>query len=96
MVLVAHDAVEAHLISPGVLLMVLIVEHMGFLGVKIRVREAETSRLVLFQVGVGDVAVGLLRKPVDFYVILGSGELLSHNCLLLTLWSTITHGSHGS
>ncbi len=91
MVLVAHDAVEAHFISQGVLLMVLIVQNMGLLGIKIGVGEAETPRRVLLQVGVGDVAVGLLRKPVDLYAILGSGELLRHHGLLLTIWSSIAH-----
>ena len=80
--LVAHDAVKAHRIGEGVLLMVLIVEMMGLLRVKMGVRKTETARLVLLQVGVGDVAVGLLRKPVDFDVILRSGKLLDHTGLL--------------
>src|SRR5262249_1965770 len=84
-------AVEANLIGQGILLMVLIVQDMGLLRVKIGVGEAETPRLILLQVGVGDVAVGLLREPVDFDMILRSGELLGHNCLLPILWSTITH-----
>jgi hypothetical protein len=83
MVLVAHDAVEADLIGPGVLLVILIVEDVGFLRIKMGVGEAETPRLILFQVSVGDVAVGLLRKPIDFDMILGSSELLGHDCLLL-------------
>jgi hypothetical protein len=73
MVLVAHDAVEAHLISQGILLMVLIVQNMGLLWVKMGIGEAETPGIVLLQVGVGDVAVWLFRKPVDLYAILGSG-----------------------
>ena len=96
MVLVAHDAIKAHLIGPGVLLMILIVENVGFFRVKMGVGEAETPRLILFQVGVGDVAVWLLRKPVDFDMILGAGELLSHNCLLPVVWSTIATSCHGS
>src|SRR2546427_10087801 len=55
---------------------------MGLLRVKMGVRKTETARLVLLQVGVGDVGVGLLRKPVDFDVILGSGQLLDHTGLL--------------
>jgi hypothetical protein len=82
-VLVAHDAVKAYLIGPGILLVILIVEHMGLLRVKMGVGEAETPRLILFQVSVGDVTVGLLRKPIDFDMILGSSELLGHDCLLL-------------
>jgi len=53
--------------------MVLIVEHMGLLGVKMGIGEAETPGIILFQIGVGDVAVWLFRKPVDLYSILGSG-----------------------
>jgi len=34
-VLVAHDAVKAYLIGPGVLLVVLIVQNVGLLGIKI-------------------------------------------------------------
>jgi hypothetical protein len=85
MVLVAHDAVKAYLIGPGVLLVILIVEHMGFLRVKIGVGKAETPRLILFQVSVGDVTVGLLRKPVDLDMIFGAGELLRHDYLLLVV-----------
>jgi hypothetical protein len=55
---------------------------MSLFGVKMGVGEAETPRLVLLQVGVGDVAVGLLRKPVHFDVILRSGKLLDHTGLL--------------
>src|SRR6266566_3951410 len=97
MVLVAHDAVEAHFIGQGVLLMVLIVEHMRLLGVNMGVGETETPRRVLFQVGVGDVAVGLFRKPVDLYAVLGSGELFRHDCLLLAIlvqYSTPAPTSH--
>jgi len=39
MVLVAHDAVEAHFISQGVLLVVLIVQNMGLLWIKMGVGE---------------------------------------------------------
>jgi hypothetical protein len=52
--------------------MVLIVQNMSLLRIKMGVGEAETPGMVLLQVGVGDVAVWLLRKPVDFYTILGS------------------------
>src|SRR5438552_14742073 len=65
--------------------MVLIVKMMGLLRVKMGVRKTETARLVLLQVGVGDVAVGLLRKPVDFDVILRSGKLLDHTDLLAAM-----------
>jgi hypothetical protein len=90
-VLVAHNAVEAHLIGPGVLLVVLIVEHMGLLRVKMGVGEAETPRLIRFQVSVSDVAIGLLRKPIDLDVILGAGKLLGHDCLLSVVWPSIPH-----
>src|SRR6266446_2164402 len=91
MVLIAHDAVEAHFISQSILLMILIVEHMGLLWVKMRIGEAETPGMVLFQIGVGDVAVWLFRKPGDLDAILGPGELLRHDCLLLAMWSSRAH-----
>src|SRR5262249_54061753 len=81
-VLVAHDAVKTHLIGQGVLLMILIVQNVRLLRVKMGVGEAKTARLILFQVSVGDVAVGLLRKPVDFDAILWSGKRLDHTDLL--------------
>jgi hypothetical protein len=52
--------------------MVLVVQDMSFFRVEIGVGEAETAGLVLLQVSVSDGAVGLLRKPVDFDMILGS------------------------
>jgi hypothetical protein len=64
-VLVGHDAVEANLISEGILVMVLIVEKVGFLGVEIRVGEAQASGVVLREVFVPDVAIGLLGEPID-------------------------------
>ncbi len=48
--LVAHDAVKAHRIGKGVLLMVLIVQNVRLLRVKMGIGEAETAGLVLFQV----------------------------------------------
>src|SRR5712691_6012087 len=47
MVLIRHDTIESDLIGPGVLLMVLVVEHMGLVGVEKGVREAEAARLIL-------------------------------------------------
>jgi hypothetical protein len=68
---------------------ILIVEDVGFLRIKMGVGKAKTPRLVLFQVSVGDVTVGLLRKPVDRDMILGSSELLGHDCLLLVVSPSI-------
>ena len=66
--LVGHDPVKAHLISAGVLLVILIVKGVGFLRIKIGVRECETRR-VLFEVRVADVTVRLLRVEIDFDLI---------------------------
>jgi hypothetical protein len=36
------------------------------------VGKAETSRLVLIEVRIGHIAIGLLRKPIDLYLLRGS------------------------
>src|SRR5215475_14063200 len=46
------------------------------------VGKAETSRLVLVEVYIGNVAVGLLRKPKDLDLLRGSPSWLHHTCLL--------------
>ena len=84
--LVAHYAVEADLISQGVLLMVLVVEDAGLVGVKISVGETQAAGVILLQVGVGDVAVGLLGEPVNFRLVFGSGKLIDHSSLLSRRW----------
>ena len=71
MMLIAHDSVKAHFVSPGVLVMVLVVEYVGFFRVEVGVGEPETPRVVLIKKLVVYVAVGLLREPVDFYLSLG-------------------------
>ena len=80
--LVAHNAVEAHLIGQGVLLVVLVVEDAGLVGVKIGVGETQAAGVVLLQVGVGYVAVGLLGEPVNFRLVFGSRKLIDHSPLL--------------
>ena len=61
--LVGHDAVEAHLVSQRVLVVVLVVQDVRLLRVEKGVWEAEPAGLVLLQVGLGDMGVGLLGKP---------------------------------
>jgi hypothetical protein len=64
MVLIGHDAIEAYLISQGILLMVLVVQDMGLFWVEIPVREAQAPR---------DVAIRLLSEVIDLYFIFGPG-----------------------
>jgi hypothetical protein len=70
--LVGHDAIEAHRIGEGILLMVLVVQHVGLLRIKMGVGKAETSRIVLVEVRIGNIPVGLLRKPIDLDLLCGS------------------------
>ena len=77
MVLVGHDAVEAVLIGAGVLLVVLVVEHVGLFGVEMGIGEIQSSRFELLNVLVGDVAVGLFREPEYFNLILWHEDLLA-------------------
>src|SRR5712664_1447239 len=49
---------------------------MGLVGVEKGVREAEASRLILFQVFVGHVAIGLLGEPKDFDGVLHRSLLM--------------------
>ena len=85
MVFVAHDTVESHFVGQGVLLVVLVVQHAGFLGVEVGVGESETPRLELLQVCVGNVPVRLLGEPVYLRLVFGSGQLLYHRPFLLTV-----------
>jgi len=41
-------------------------------GIEMGVGKAETSRIVLVEVLIGNIAVGLLRKPKDLYLLCGS------------------------
>src|SRR5262249_59150584 len=70
--LVGHDAIEAHLIGESILLMVLIVQYVRLLGIEMGVGKAETSRIVLVEVLIGNITVGLLRKPKDLCMLRGS------------------------
>ena len=69
---VRHDAVEAHCIGEGILLMVLVVEDMGLLGIEMGVGKTETARIVLVEVLIGHIPIGLLRKPKDLDLLCGS------------------------
>ena len=80
--LVAHDAVETHLVGKGILLVVLVVENVGLLRVEVGVGEAQTPGIVLLQVLAGDVAVGLFREPVNLRLVRGALQLIDHGCLL--------------
>ena len=57
---VAHDPVEAHLVGPGVLIMVFVVEYVGLIRVKMGIGEAKTPRIVLIEQLVVDISIGLL------------------------------------
>jgi hypothetical protein len=70
--LIGHDAVETHLIGQGILLMVLVVQHVRLLGIEMGVGKAETSRIVPVEIRIGNITVGLLREPIDFYLLRGS------------------------
>ena len=70
--LVAHNAVEAYFVGQGVLLVVLVVEDAGLVGIEIGIGESQASGVVLLQVLVANVSVGLLGEPVNFGLILGS------------------------
>ena len=71
--LVTHDAIEPHLIGQCILLVVLVVQYMSLLGIEVGVRKAHTSRRIGRNGIVSDMAVGLLREPIDLYLIMGSG-----------------------
>ena len=70
--LVGHDAVEAHCIGEGILLMVLVVQHVRLHGIEMGVGKAETSRIVLVEVLIAHITVGLLREPKDLYLLCGA------------------------
>jgi hypothetical protein len=63
---------EAYLIGEGILLMVLVVQHVCLHGIEMSIGKAETSGIVLVEVLIGNITVGLLRKPKDFYLLRGS------------------------
>src|SRR5882724_7690414 len=69
--------------TQGVLLVIFVVQHVGFLGVEIGVRKAQTPRVVRLQVLIGDIPVGLLREPVDLDVSRRPRWLLDQRCLFL-------------
>jgi hypothetical protein len=58
-VLVGHNPVKAHLIGPGVLVMVVAIEHVGLFGIKVGVGEVHTTRLVGRQIVFRNMAIGL-------------------------------------
>ena len=76
MVFIRHYAVEAQLISEGVLFMVLVVKNMCLLRVKKGIREPQTPRIVLLQIGVADMSIGLFRKPENLHRIFHGLALL--------------------
>jgi len=63
---IAHHAVKTHFIGQGRLLVILVVEHVGFRRIKVGVEKAQATRIVRFQIRVRDVGIRLLRKPIDF------------------------------
>ena len=71
--LVGHYPVKSHFIRPGVLVVVIVVQHVGLEGIKVAVWEMHPAGLVMFQIFVRHVAVGLLGKPKN----LGHGVLLA-------------------
>ena len=72
--LVGHDAVKPDLVGQGVLLVVLVVKHVGFLGVEERVGKSQPPGVVLFKVRVRDVGVGLFGEPEYLDGVFHSGS----------------------
>ena len=72
--LVGHDAVKPDLVGQRVLLVVLVVKHVGFLGVEERVGKSQPPGVVLFKIRVGDVGIGLLGKPENLDGVFHSGS----------------------
>jgi hypothetical protein len=56
--------------------MVLVIKDVGLLRVEEGVGEPQPSRLVLLQVGVGDVSIRLLGKPKNFHRVFHRKRLL--------------------
>ena len=80
--LIGHDAIEPDFIGQGVLLMVLIVQHVRPLGIEIGVGEIQPPRRVFGQILVGHVAIGLFRKPEYLDLFLHASLLLFRDILL--------------
>jgi hypothetical protein len=76
MVLIGHDPVEADLIRPGILLVILVIQRMRLHGIEISVRKVEATRGVLGQVRLLHRRVGLLGVKEDFHLLLHQ-DLLS-------------------
>jgi hypothetical protein len=72
-VLVGHYSIEANLIDQGVLFVILVVQHMGFLRVEVGIWEHEPCCVVLIKVFVSNVAIGLLREPIVLNLTLRAG-----------------------
>ena len=72
-VFVGHDAVESHFVGQGILVVVLVIKKVGLGGVEEGIGESQPSRVELRQLGVADVALGLLGKPVNFHLVFGAG-----------------------
>ncbi len=75
MVLVGHYPVDARFISEGVLLVVLVIQHVGFFGIEEGVRKAKTPGIVLVYILLFDVDIGLLGVEEDL-------NSVDHDCLL--------------
>jgi hypothetical protein len=70
MVLIGHDPVEADLIGPGILLMILVIQRVRLPGIEIPVGKVETPGGVLGQVRLLHRRVGLLGMKEDFHLLL--------------------------
>jgi len=75
MVLIGHDPVEADLIRPGILLVILVIQRMRLCWIEIPVGKVETTRGVLGQVRILHIRVGLLGVKEDFHLLLHQGLL---------------------
>ena len=70
-VLVYHQSIEAHLFRVLVLVQVPLEQIMGLIRVEIRIGKQKSCGVVLLQVFISDIAVWLLREPINLYVVLG-------------------------
>ena len=67
--LVGHYPVDAFFVGQGVLLVVLVVQHVGLFRVEVCVGKVDSARLVLGDFLLIDVGIGLLRVKVQLYGI---------------------------
>ena len=70
MVLIGHDPVEADLIRPGILLVILVIQRMRLRWIEIPVGKVETTGGVLGQVRLLHRRIGLLGVKEDFHLLL--------------------------